>query len=46
MGIERGTRILINDNEIPARNRAYAFNLTRNEGFIESDISLFNKLIN
>ena len=46
MGIERGTRILINDNEIPARNRAYAFNLTRNEGFIQSDIDLFDKITN
>lgn len=32
MGIERGTRILINDNEFEGENRAIAYSLKRNEG--------------
>lgn len=31
MGIERGTRILINDNETPGNDRAFAINVTRNQ---------------
>jgi len=45
MGIERGTRILINDNESPEINRAHAFNLTRNIGFSDDDVCRFDKLL-
>ena len=30
MGIERGSRVLINDNETPGYDRAFAINVTRN----------------
>lgn len=46
MGIERGSRILINDNETETINRAFAFNLTRNIGFTGSQIEQFNEIIN
>jgi hydroxymethylpyrimidine pyrophosphatase-like HAD family hydrolase len=46
MGIERGTRILINDNSEPTIDRAYAFNLQRNKGFTQEDEELFNSLCN
>jgi hydroxymethylpyrimidine pyrophosphatase-like HAD family hydrolase len=46
MGIERGDRILINDNEKNNVNRAHAINVNRNKGFSEEDNNLFNKLVN
>lgn len=45
MGIERGSRILINDNETETINRAFAFNVTRNKGFTGSQIEEFNEII-
>jgi hypothetical protein len=41
MGIARGTRFLINDMEDPKVNRAYSFNLVRNEGFEKNSRELF-----
>ena len=45
MGIERGSRILINDNETETINRAFAFNVTWNKGFTGSQIEEFNEII-
>ena len=44
LGIERGTRILINDNETETINRAYSFNLLRNQGMTEEQEELFNSI--
>ena len=41
MGLARGTRYLINDNEVENMDRAIAINLIRNEGFKNSDIDKF-----
>jgi len=45
MGIERGTRILINDKEDENVDRAYGINVKRNQGFSEEDIFLLNKIL-
>lgn len=44
LGIERGTRILINDNETETVDRAYSFNLLRNKGMREDQQELFNSI--
>ena len=45
MGIGRGIRILINDNDPNKQyNRAYAFNLERDIGFTSKDIEKLNKI--
>ena len=46
MSIERGNRILINDNEVKNNDRCYALNLERNVGLTTDDILKFNKIIN
>jgi hydroxymethylpyrimidine pyrophosphatase-like HAD family hydrolase len=46
MGIERGTRILINDNELPTTDRAYAINVTRDNCMNNAQKRLFNDIIN
>lgn len=45
MGIERGTRILINDMENPEEKRAYGINLLRNEGFSDKDLELLDNIL-
>lgn len=45
MGVARGTRILINDNEQENVNRAFSINLTRNKGLSSNDEDLLNKLL-
>jgi len=45
MGIGRGSRILINDNETEDNDRAFAFPLIRNKGFSEKDIFDFEKIL-
>lgn len=44
MGIERGTRLLINDNEDKHINRAFAINIIRDSEFTEDQINLFNSI--
>lgn len=46
MGIERGTRILINDNETPTIDRAYAINVMRDNGMNTVQKRLFTDIIN
>ena len=44
MGIARGTRLLINDNEDKNINRAHAINVTRNTDFTDNQTDLFNSV--
>ena len=44
MGIERGSRILINDNEVDTIDRAFAFNIARNKGFTPEQLNNLMKL--
>ena len=44
MGIERGLRILINDNEVDMDDRAFAFNIARNKGFTPEQLNKFNEI--
>lgn len=45
MGIERGTRFLINDKENPAVDRAISININRNEGFTQEQKNIMNSSI-
>jgi len=45
MGIERGTRILVNDMEDPNKKRAYGINLLRNQGFSDEDLNLLDEIL-
>ena len=45
MGIERGNRILVNDNETPNINKAYVYNLERNKGFTNKNINEIKALL-
>ena len=44
MGIARGTRLLINDNEEKNINRAFVINVTRNSNFSDNQTNLFNSI--
>ena len=44
MGIERGTRLLINDNESEGVDRAFAINVKRNSNFTNEQRELFNSI--
>lgn len=44
MGIERGSRILINDKE-DEKDRAYAFNVSRNTGMTNTQCDEFVKIL-
>ena len=44
MGIERGTRLLINDNETESVDRAFAINVKRNSNFTKDQTELFNSI--
>lgn len=45
MEIERGPRILINDNEIEKLNRAYAINIERDKGLTKEDKMLIDFVV-
>lgn len=45
MGLARGSRILINDNENKEINRTFAFNLERNKGFTEKQEIELNHIL-
>ena len=45
LGIERGSRILINDNETETVNRAFAFNVERNKGFTTTQSLEFSEIL-
>lgn len=45
MGLERGCRILINDNEKVNVDRTFAFNLLRDEGFSNEDKLRLDKIL-
>tara|TARA_B110000208_G_C11785796_1_gene435590 strand:- start:2772 stop:3143 length:372 start_codon:yes stop_codon:yes gene_type:complete len=45
MGIARGPRLLINDNEKDSINRAFAINVKRNHTFTKEQSKLFNTII-
>ena len=42
LGLERGTRYLINDKEDDAIDRAIGINISRNKGFTDNDIDMLN----
>jgi hypothetical protein len=46
MGIERGSRILINDNETETIDRAHALCVKRNEGFMDAQVKSFRNILN
>ena len=45
MGLARGTRILINDNEQESENRSFSINVSRNKGFSSTDQELLENLL-
>ena len=46
MGIERGSRILINDNETETIDRAHSLCVKRNEGFTTDQVKSFRNILN